>query len=77
MDNVTRAEYVLLAMQLPRDNSGANTPGKDEDTEMKDQPDGNPVLWATTNPTPLPVVKPLEKVPTEEENYQHFITTVS
>jgi hypothetical protein len=77
MDNMTRAEYVLLAMQLPRDSSDATPPAKDEDREMKDQAGNNQVLWATTNPTPLPVVKPVEKTPTEEETYQSFIATVS
>ena len=77
MDNMTRAEYVLLAMQLPRDSSGATPPTKGEDTEMKEQADNNQVLWATTNPTPLPVVKPIDKIPTEEESYQSFIATVS
>jgi hypothetical protein len=77
MDNMTRAEYVLLAMQLPKDSPDSNQQVKEEDAEMKDQVDNNQVLWATTNPTPLPVVKPVEKIPTEEEQYQSFISTVS
>ena len=76
MDNMTRAEYVLLAMQLPRDATETNRAPIEEDTEMKDQLD-NQVLWPTTNPTNLPVVRPLEKAPTEEEQYQNFIATVS
>ena len=77
MDNMTRAEYVLLAMRLPQDSADANQPAKDEAPETKDQVDNDQVLWATTNPTSLPVVKPVEKIPTEEEQYQSFIATVS
>ena len=77
MDNMTRAEYVLLAMQLPKDGPDPSQVAKEEDTEMKDTVDNNQVLWATTNPTPLPVVKPVQKTPTEEEKYQSFIATVS
>ena len=77
MDNMTRAEYVLLAMQLPRDSPESSQPAKEEDTEMKDQVDNSQVLWTTTNPPPPPVVRPVEKMPTEEEKYQSFIATVS
>jgi hypothetical protein len=76
MDNMTRAEYVLLAMQLPRDSPVANQ-SKEKDTEMKDPVDNSHVLWATTNPAPPPIIKPVEKIPTEEDQYQSFIATVS
>ena len=77
MDNMTRAEYVLLAMQLPRDSPDANQTPNEEGTEMKNQAGNPPVLWATTNPSPLPVLRPVEKPATEEEQYQNFIATVS
>ncbi|KAG0645500.1 hypothetical protein D0Z07_8737 [Hyphodiscus hymeniophilus] len=77
MDNTTRAEYVLLAMQLPKDSPNSNRPPKDEDTEMKDQIGSNQVLWPTTNPTAFQVVRPVDKPLTEEEQYQNFIATVT
>ncbi len=76
MDNATRAEYVLLAMRLPRDTEQNRTPEKeDEKTEHLD----TTVSWATTNPTvPVAVkVKPAKKLPTEEEQYQSFISSVA
>ena len=76
MDNMTRAEYVLLAMRLPKDAEQASTE-KEDDTEMTDRVDNNQVLWGTTNATPIAKVKPAKKLVTEEEQYQSFITTVS
>lgn len=76
MDNMTRAEYVLLAMRLPRD--GDQAPVEKESEAEKPAQLDNQVLWATTNPTPAP--QPVKSVPrllTEEEKYQSFITTVS
>jgi hypothetical protein len=76
MDNMTRAEYVLMAMRLPRDGEQADKE-KEEEAEKAAQVD-NQVLWATTNPTPAPApVKPVPRLLTEEEKYQSFITTVS
>ena len=75
MDNMTRAEYVLLAMRLPKDTEQPSSEKDDsaENTELVD----NQVLWATTNPTPVPVVKPAKRLLTEEEKYQSFITSVA
>ena len=81
MDNMTRAEYVLLAMRLPRDESTstAKEPKEPKDAEpnktirMDDQ-----VLWTTTNPTPAPVpVQAAPRLLTEEEKYKSFISTVT
>ncbi|KAI9641048.1 hypothetical protein NHQ30_010476 [Ciborinia camelliae] len=83
MDNMTRAEYVLLAMRLPKDSESEKegTP-----TNSSDQPetnaDNNPnlPLWQTTNaPPPPPVAKlpPTKRLLTEDEKYQSFITTVT
>jgi len=74
MDNMTRAEYVLLAMRLPKETE--QPPEKEAQVERPIQVD-NQVLWATTNPTPIPLVKPAPRLLTEEEKYQSFITTVS
>jgi hypothetical protein len=81
MDNMTRAEYVLLAMRLPRDEAA---PAPKEPKEPKEPEAAKPVhmdnqvLWTTTNPTAPPV--PVHQVPrllTEEEKYQTFISTVT
>ena len=75
MDNMTRAEYVLLAMRLPKDPEPE--PEKEVDAENGSQAEGS-VLWATTNPSPPPPqVKPVKKVLAEGEQYQNFIATVS
>ncbi|KAH8594702.1 hypothetical protein B0O99DRAFT_513301 [Bisporella sp. PMI_857] len=76
MDNMTRAEYVLLAMRLPKD--AEPEAEKDGEAEKHDQAD-NQVLWATTNnPTPPPPqVRPGPKVLTEGVQYQNFISAVS
>ncbi|RDL31157.1 uncharacterized protein BP5553_09946 [Venustampulla echinocandica] len=77
MDNMTRAEYVLLAMRLPRDIEQA-PPEKADDVEKERTTQlDNQVLWATTNPKPAPKVKPAKKLLTEEEKYHSFINTVS
>jgi hypothetical protein len=78
MDNMTRAEYVLLAMRLPKDKE--QSPAPVGETEKPNQID-NQVLWATTNPapapTPVPQMRPVPHLLTEEEKYQTFISTVS
>lgn len=84
MDTMTRAEYVLLAMRLPRDTSKdekegiseKDAPGKasSEPEAVKSQPlDG--VLW--TAKAPKPSQKPIGKAPTEDEKYQKFIDSVT
>jgi hypothetical protein len=76
MDKTTRAEYVLLAMRLPRDTEQAPAVEKVEEAEKAHQMDSNP-LWPTTNPTPIPKVKPAKKLITEEESHQAFINSVA
>ncbi|EJT80899.1 hypothetical protein GGTG_00891 [Gaeumannomyces tritici R3-111a-1] len=84
MDTMTRAEYVLLAMRLPRDtgkdekegSSEKDAPGKasSEPEAVKSQPmDG--VLW--TAKATKPSQKPVVKAPTEDEQYQKFIASVT
>lgn len=87
MDGMTRAEYVLLAMQLPQE--GADPAqlgnGQDDDTIMKDSPapapmgENNGVLWTSTitgEPNKQPS-KAAKQPPTESEVYQSFIATVT
>ncbi|KAI0995072.1 hypothetical protein K3495_g13109 [Podosphaera aphanis] len=73
MDECQRAEYVLLAMRLPREaDNGSVVESKDAD-RMNDQ-----VNWATTNaPLEMPKIKSKKKLPTEEEIYEHFVTSVA
>lgn len=74
MDNMTRAEYVLLAMRLPRE--------KEQPSEPEPAPSNimQPVMWV---PTPNAIVSKsqarLYQTPqlTEEQMYQGFIATVS
>jgi len=79
MEKATRAEYVLLAMRLPRDTEQPPLVEKEEEAEKPDVMDYQITPWATTTSTPVPVhkVKPAKKVLTEEEQYQAFIATVT
>ncbi|THV49759.1 hypothetical protein BGAL_0180g00070 [Botrytis galanthina] len=80
MDNTTRAEYVLLAMRLPKDTEPEKegTPTNSSDQLESDANNSNLPLWQTTNgPPPPPVAKLPRKIVTEEEKYQSFIKSVS
>lgn len=79
MDKATRAEYVLLAMRLPKETEQPPLPAeKEEEAERADVMDYQITPWATTTSTPVAVhkVKPVKKVLTEDEVYQNFIKTV-
>jgi hypothetical protein len=74
MDNMTRAEYVLLAMRLPRE---TDQPQEEEEPLVQGFQNGNQVLWTTSaNPAALKQ-KMIKKPPTEGEQYQSFIASVS
>lgn len=80
MDNMTRAEYVLLAMRLPRADrddpaeDGFGTPKAD----LASQPQQPGVLWAgKASSGATPPQKNLAKPPDEDEQYQSFITSVT
>lgn len=77
MDKATRAEYVLLAMRLPRDTEGKSTPEKEDDA--KPDPVENTLRWPTTTSNSITILKmkPSKKSPTEEEQYQAFISSVA
>lgn len=78
MDGATRAEYVLLAMRLPRDTEQMPPVEKDDEAERADQVDHQFTPWTTTTSTPVPkAVKPAKKLLTEEEQYQAYINTVT
>lgn len=75
MDNMTRAEYVLLAMRLPRE---VEQPAEEEDTPAQVQQPSNQVLWTTSANPPQPIKqKPVKKPLTEGEQYQTFITSIA
>ncbi|KAI1500196.1 hypothetical protein F5X99DRAFT_387341 [Biscogniauxia marginata] len=79
MDNMTRAEYVLLAMRLPR---------AEKEDQMDDRPDTpkaelsnqsqqqQGVLWTAKASSAAPP-KAMGKPTAEDEQYQSFIATVS
>ncbi|KAL7620580.1 hypothetical protein AAE478_009575 [Parahypoxylon ruwenzoriense] len=80
MDNMTRAEYVLLAMRLPKGDKedqvedGTSTPR----TDLTSQPQQPGVLWTSkAPPTETPPQRSLARPLCEDEQYQSFITTVS
>ena len=83
MDNATRAEYVLLAMRLPK--KVEQSLPADIPTIATEKPDEPPVesqvLWATTNNTPSNATKISAKAPKrlidEQGKYQSFIESVS
>jgi hypothetical protein len=79
MDNMTRAEYVLLAMRLPREVEQVTAAKEKEKEVEKDKTIrmDNQILWTTTNPTPPVQMQPARKLLTEEEKYQTFISTIS
>ncbi|PSS15329.1 hypothetical protein M430DRAFT_104042 [Amorphotheca resinae ATCC 22711] len=79
MDNMTRAEYVLLAMRLPREVEQVSAAKEKEKEVEKDKTIrmDNQILWTTTNPTPPVQMQPARKLLTEEEKYQTFISTIS
>jgi hypothetical protein len=74
MDNMTRAEYVLLAMRLPRE---VEQPVEEEDTSAQAQQPVNQPLWTASSNPPIIKQKPVKKPLTEGEQYQAFITSVS
>ncbi|KAI1465343.1 uncharacterized protein F4812DRAFT_438364 [Daldinia caldariorum] len=80
MDNMTRAEYVLLAMRLPRADKeeqaeeGTSIPKADP----VNQPQQPGVLWnSKASSTATPPQKPITKPLGDDEQYQSFIATVS
>ncbi|KAI1760801.1 hypothetical protein GGR53DRAFT_62199 [Hypoxylon sp. FL1150] len=83
MDNMTRAEYVLLAMRLPRaDKEDQGEEGKDATNTLKadlaSEPQQPGVLWTNkASSVATPPQKAFGRQMSEDEQYQNFITTVS
>lgn len=89
MDNMTRAEYLLLAMRLPKEK--VQHPEREGQSMQIDTPEVQntetpvpaavPVLWPSVNAPSVPAVvqrlPPSKRLLTEEEKYQSFITSVS
>lgn len=83
MDNMTRAEYVLLAMQLPRSEKDTFVEETATDATMADvsaKAEAPGVFWLSK---PAPVAdttvptKSVLKAMDDDEHYQKFISTVS
>ncbi|KAI1632394.1 hypothetical protein F4809DRAFT_628068 [Biscogniauxia mediterranea] len=79
MDNMTRAEYVLLAMRLPRGDKEDQVDDRPDmpKADLANQPQQQPgVLWTTKASSAAPS-KAVAKPVSEDEQYQSFIATVS
>lgn len=74
MDNMTRAEYVLLAMRLPREKEPIPEPEAPPSSVSM-----APVMWVPTPNAIVPIAKSkIYQAPlTEEQMYQGFIASVS
>jgi hypothetical protein len=78
MDHATRAEYVLLAMRLPKEKEQTPLVEVMDGVERIDHVDHQITSWTTTTSTSIPkVVKQPKKLISEEEQYQAFINTVT
>ena len=83
MDNMTRAEYVLLAMRLPREEEEDHREedGRSETPKAETHQSSQPgVLWNTKPPSAAAAAaprKPLPRAPGEDEQYHNFISTIS
>jgi hypothetical protein len=80
MDKATRAEYVLLAMRLPKESEAPRVIERPATGHDNNHSVAEPVLWATTNNTtsnPTKVVKPPRNPVFEQDKYQTFINSVS
>ncbi|KAH6657090.1 hypothetical protein BKA67DRAFT_179413 [Truncatella angustata] len=81
MDNMTRAEYILLAMRLPRSDKEDRAEERSEtpkfDRQLAQPQPQQGILWtAKTAPAKL-APQPAAKMITDDEQYQSFIATVS
>ncbi|KAH7018380.1 uncharacterized protein B0I36DRAFT_253922 [Microdochium trichocladiopsis] len=83
MDNMTRAEYVLLAMRLPRTEKDTSIPEAEADSPIADalpKAQAPGVLWTSKPPAAVdsPVrARSLPRAMDEDDHYQKFISTVS
>jgi hypothetical protein len=79
MDKATRAEYVLLAMRLPKESEAPPVAERSIIANDSNHSVAEPVLWATTNTpsNPTKAVKPSKNPVFEQDKYQTFINSVS
>ena len=80
MDKATRAEYLLLAMRLPKEPEAPRHVEKPAVANENDNMGDGQILWATTNSTSTnqhKVVKPPKNPAVEQDKYQSFINSVS
>lgn len=82
MDNMTRAEYVLLAMQLPRDSDrsrgdGERSARQSEDVTAKEIPAEDQVMWMASANGYASKQKAIKQPLSEEDHYRSFISTIS
>ncbi|RKF56024.1 hypothetical protein GcM3_198001 [Golovinomyces cichoracearum] len=77
MDECQRAEYVLLAMRLPREIDHSSTI-KEEDLSNKNGQINTQVNWEVTRGhSAASKLKSNKRTVTEDEHYQNFINTIS
>jgi len=89
MDNMTRAEYVLLAMRLPRKDKEDKEPGTEKEAngtaapaftgelQIRYTPQMQGVLWTARPTATPPPLKPPKKMVGEDDQYQKFIASVT
>ncbi|RWA03369.1 hypothetical protein EKO27_g11736 [Xylaria grammica] len=81
MDNMTRAEFLLLAMRLPRAEREDPADERSDTPRASEAPQSSQlqsVLWDTRATSTRPTsTKPASKTTSEDEHYQSFIATVS
>lgn len=74
MDGMTRAEYVLLAMRLPKNPDAKAT--EDDGLTIRAEKVDNEVLWTKT-PEVAVKMKAVKPLPGEEEQFRAFVASVS
>ncbi|KAI1818249.1 hypothetical protein GGS20DRAFT_529170 [Poronia punctata] len=84
MDNMTRADYVLLAMRLPRGDKEERGEDREDTARVSEVPRSSlpPVLWDSNGSRPNTSRPSSSRPPSsrpvgEDEQYQAFITSVS
>jgi hypothetical protein len=80
MDNMTRAEYVLLAMQLPREEERRQDAEGDSHMQNGHPTGNNGVLWTTpaTNANgPALMSKPVKRQHPEDEYRRDFVNSIA
>ena len=81
MDGATRAEYVLLAMRLPREGGKENEKETREGETEEGMDKDDTMLWLPQRGRSLSMgvgrEKQVERLVSEEEKYQSFVRSVA